>query len=116
MATDTKATHTPGPWKLETVRTQVGICHKVGPFPTGVPHRPETYACIYVDGVVKAEHAPQQLANARVMAAAPNLLTALKMFVDRYTGLVNSGDCGNWNPEDEDHVVIARAAIAKAEG
>lgn len=25
--------HTPGPWSLETVRTQSGICHKVGPFP-----------------------------------------------------------------------------------
>jgi hypothetical protein len=39
---------TPGQWQLETVPTQVGICHKIGPFPSlGV--RDQTSACIYVD-------------------------------------------------------------------
>lgn len=33
-----------------------------------------------------------------------------------YTSLVNSGDCGNWNPEDEPDVIAARAASAAAMG
>jgi hypothetical protein len=39
--------------------------------------------------------------------------SALIALLDRYTGLVNSGDAGNWNPEDEPEVIAARAAIAK---
>lgn len=71
---------TPGPWKLETVRTSSGICHKIGPFPWR-PHQ-QNYACVYVDypgnGPVEAE----LLANARLIAAAPSLLKALENLVD----------------------------------
>lgn len=44
------------------------------------------------------------------------LLGELVNMVDRYTALVNSGDCGNWNPETEDDVIAARRAIAEVEG
>jgi hypothetical protein len=43
------------------------------------------------------------------------LLNASKEFLDRYVTLINSGDCGNWNPETEDVVIAMRAAIAKVE-
>lgn len=56
------------------------------------------------------------LANARLIAAAPCLLEALTRLLDRYTGLVNCGDCGFWDPETEDEVIAARAAISKALG
>ena len=37
---------------------------------------------------------------------------ALQALLDRYTSLVNCGDCGNWDPEKEPCVVAARAALA----
>lgn len=56
-----------------------------------------------------------QADNARLIAAAPELLDALKSLIDGYIELVNSGDCGNWDPETDKEVIQARAAIAKAE-
>lgn len=43
------------------------------------------------------------------------LLDACKGMLDRYVGLVNSGDAGNWDPEVEPTVIACRAAIALAE-
>lgn len=65
--------HTPGPWTLETVKTSIGFCHKVGPFPWG--HEKLNHACIYVD---YGSHEGVLLANARLIAAAPDLLEALE--------------------------------------
>jgi len=42
------------------------------------------------------------------------LLDALENLLDSHCSLINSGDCGNWNPEDDVYVILARAAIAKA--
>ena len=53
---------------------------------------------------------------ARIQAISVALEIALKETLDRYCDLVNSGDCGFWDAEAEDHVKKARAAIAKAEG
>jgi len=38
---------TPGPWRLETVKTSCGICHKIGPFPGSPGHKHNAY--VYVD-------------------------------------------------------------------
>lgn len=54
-------------------------------------------------------------ATARLIASAPDLLEALKGMTEHYAALVNSGDCGSWDPETEAEVIAARAAIAKAE-
>tara|TARA_R110000772_G_C13233919_1_gene433058 strand:- start:677 stop:1162 length:486 start_codon:yes stop_codon:yes gene_type:complete len=35
----------------------------------------------------------------------------LSDLLDTYTRLVNSGDCGNWDPETDDVVIRARAAL-----
>jgi len=37
--------------------------------------------------------------------------TALSALLEMYVQLANSGDCGNWNPEEEDEVIAARAAL-----
>lgn len=58
----------------------------------------------------------QNAANARLIAAAPDMFEALKTFVAEYVDLVESGDAGFWDPEKETKVIAARAAIAKAEG
>lgn len=44
------------------------------------------------------------------------LLEALENVLRRYTDLINSGDAGNWDPEEEDEVKAARAAIANVKG
>lgn len=54
--------------------------------------------------------------DASLLSAAPELLEALEEFLARYIRLVESGDCGNWDPETEEFVVKARIAIAKAKG
>ncbi len=44
------------------------------------------------------------------------LAEALEGLLRSYIGLVNSGDCGSWNPENEVEVKAARAALVKAKG
>lgn len=39
------------------------------------------------------------------------LRSALQGLLDRYLTMVNSGDCGNWEPEDEAEVIAARKAL-----
>lgn len=56
----------------------------------------------------------EAVANAHLIAAAPELLVALEAMVVHYTAMINSGDAGNWNPETDDEVIAARAAIRKA--
>ncbi|WP_309601197.1 hypothetical protein [Burkholderia multivorans] len=74
---------TPGPWILATVPTSVGSCHKIGPFPSA-GHRPHTYACVYADGIRPGiddalPAAIELAANARLMAASPDMALALEM-------------------------------------
>ena len=75
-----EAAATPGPWGVETVRTQVGLCHKVG---GGWPRRElisgtrEQYACIYEDGGDPRNPGKELHANAQVFAESRNALAAL---------------------------------------
>lgn len=88
-----KVTHTPGPWTPITAgtRTLTGV-------DTGGLYRYHAYW----DGI--AENAEME-ANARLIAAAPDLLEALK---DTRT------NCGDLLPDY--YAVLIDAAIAKAEG
>lgn len=58
----------------------------------------------------------ENAANARLISASPDLLEALQAFLAMYIEGANSGDWGNWNPEEEPEIIAARAAIAKALG
>lgn len=108
---------TPGPWKLETVTTSLGTCHKIGPFPSlGV--RDTTYACVYADCVSmhqygKSAVGDELMANARLIRAAPDLLKALEDMLAEVCG--GNKSCGHDYPcictADK-----AKAAIAKAKG
>lgn len=44
------------------------------------------------------------------------LVKALQGFVDSFVELANSGDAGFFDPEEQDEVIAARAAIRKATG
>ena len=74
--------HTPRPWTLETVSTVIGTCHKIGPFPSLGVHK-ENYACVYADYVRPHDYGhshvgDELLANARLIAAAPEMLDLLR--------------------------------------
>jgi hypothetical protein len=54
--------------------------------------------------------------NDNLRALNVELLAALTAMLDRYASLADSGDAGNWDCEEVDDVIAARAAIAKATG
>lgn len=71
---------TPGPWTMETVPTSIGVCHKIGPFPSSGGPYPETHACVYVDGGAMdpcGSREEELLANALRIAAVPQMEAAL---------------------------------------
>lgn len=93
--------HTPGPWTIETVPTQIGHCHKIMPM----------VACLYVDhrgSDFKDQKTLTAKADAHLMAAAPDMLAALREAANAVTFNVEA---------EEGHRVlgIINAAIAKAE-
>lgn len=55
-------------------------------------------------------------ANARLIAAAPDMIEALRGLLERHVQLVTCGDCGTWDVEEEPEVIVARAALSKALG
>ena len=106
---------TPGPWTMETVRTSVGLCFRVGPFPWR--NGKLNHACIYADYPNSAEHATGE-ANARLIAAAPELYEALNETAVLLAGMLEPCDhaanicwCGVRSGIEQ-----ARAALAKAKG
>lgn len=103
--------HTPGPWKLETVRTSIGLCHKIGPLAT--TNDREKWACVYGDGINPEDKvslsALRLLADARLIAAAPELLEACKVAL-----AVLTSEWGQLGVER--NVPELARAIAKAEG
>ena len=96
------AQHTPGPWLL---------------------HHSTVYA-LNGRGLNRFSTLPQPgtlqeaelLANAHLIAAAPDLLAALQGFLSMYLDANASGDWGNWDAEQDKEVIAARAAITAATG
>lgn len=111
--TATTVSHTPGPWHFDPenygvnytpgwgiVRLdEIGIGHSMG---VTVHYR-------NTPGIVSLEPGPHQMANARLIASAPDLLDALQAAVARIEIANREGDpiLSAWLPQ-------ARAAIARA--
>lgn len=92
--------HTPGPWTNQVLRTDCGVVFKIGPFPW--KDGKLNHACIYADYPSSKENA-ECAANARLIAAAPDLLFHL-LAASNYIDALG-GDSKSY-----------RAAIAKATG
>lgn len=54
--------------------------------------------------------------NASLLDAAQDLYEALDKLTTRYVRLADSGDCGHWDTQEDDEVIAANAALAKARG
>ena len=101
---NTKQTHTPGPW----IHAHSGPVMQGYSQPFAIAQKGERNLVAGVFGDVKGGVDVTE-ANARLIAAAPELLEALKTVVDGvvmiFPSIVNSSP-----------IIAARAAIAKAEG
>lgn len=106
-------THTPGPWRLDT---RVG-CLAV--YPKGEEHNclsgASDWAIHYASGYKTTDEAgnftqwnidPQKVANATLMAAAPDLLEACKLAL----GFTAQDDLN----EDDDEIADVQAALIQA--
>ena len=105
------APHTPGPWIIQRSRTirpnYALICGQDW----------HDLANVVVRYSGDKEDDATGLANARLIAAAPETIKALEALLEMYVKLANSGDTGTrWDPEDEPEVHAARRAIDKAKG
>ena len=123
--------HTPGPWMLRTTPTSAGLCHIVSAADWRIAF---IYGDLIRKGVDDALPKAQELAaNARLIAAAPDLLEALReiMPFTATAAIGCHGDkcrepwCYSCNGEEEaeeaaqkgcDAYHKARVAIAKATG
>lgn len=79
---------------------------------TPYPHLRDDGGCVLANDYIHTEKMAFILRAAR---AHSDLLAALKALCERHADLVNSGDCGFWNPEDDPAMQMARHAIAKGE-
>jgi len=97
------ANHTSGPWEVLQSDGYLQIVSD-GNIAHGV-------ASVYARNGVSAMYA-----NAKLIAAAPDLLEALEKLLFNHICLVESGDCGKWNVEEEVEVIAARKVISRAKG
>lgn len=95
-----KPTHTPGPWKA----------HNTAILSVGDPNCDSYCGDIRIAGIPDVLD-PEQMANAQLIAAAPELLESLQTLINLHEGITDGGDGiteQDWN--------LAKDAIAKATG
>lgn len=129
QTTETKSKHTAGPWAVgNSSGRNANMVYRLG-LP-GDPLADEAVAQVFLlpshrhlGDVLADPHCVEGLANARLIASAPELLEALRALyhaVCGEAGFANavrtvSGTAFPWTALDEAEP-LARAAIAKAEG
>jgi len=73
----------------------------------------EDFCRLYV-GELLTPYIEQAKSSAEARIAV--LVRALSDTLAQYVSMALSGDCGFWDPEEEHHVIAARAALSKARG
>lgn len=108
--------HTPGPWRIEEGTTLIwGACNPddTSSYGMGYPITECRVTPISNSTWCKAPYADEGEANARLIAAAPDLLGALKEAMVALDGIAKGE--GVFKPIEQT-IVLALAVIAKAEG
>jgi len=100
--------HTPGPWEVTDLRHSIVVRTES---PNKTKYGASRYAAIGGFDRSDPDQLSEALANARLIAAAPDLLEALELMLDRFRD--TEGSHGQWEEEATEN---ARAAIAKARG
>lgn len=99
---DTKGKHTPGPWSAEPMEDGCSVAYRIND------------ASGYEVAVTSGRDSDgEEAANARLIAAAPDMLAALKEARDLLAGDLTGVE---WKRACHAFVAKADAAIAKAEG
>lgn len=104
--------HTPGPWKLSAMRTEEGFSSNCYKSVNG--ERWGQLANIVVRFKGNAKESPEGLANATLIAAAPDMLEALEEAYDLLADYVPSTPIRE--AKHASMVSKTAAAIAKAKG
>jgi hypothetical protein len=104
MATTTKAQHTPGPWNYGKAANSKYYVFGGDGLPVIVPNASATN-----------RPKPEMEANAQLIAAAPELLSALKQF-KKLRGIPGKETTPEWHLAFKNTWAEMEAAIAKAEG
>lgn len=107
-------------WSVETVKTSVGVCHKIGPLVPG-QSRPH-YACIYDDCGHDSAQNKELLACASMIAVVPAICVERDRLVVLNWSLVNALRravnhlimAGTKQSDNAEALAQARAAIAQA--
>lgn len=113
MSADAKASHTPGPWYAYFERTD-SAGGRV-PIRAGSEQRDSGLLAVVLQppserGMVGQRPTPGQQANARLIAAAPELLQVAEGWLKRCETLMETNPELNFEPE----YTFTRATIAKA--
>ena len=113
--------HTPGPWQQRDDMTSEGWVTIIGNVDGEIDADGCTFHSYDVIAVCEDEYGerlPNVSANARLIAAAPELLEALEDTLStlEHTRRFMLEKHGTKNPAREDAIAKARAAIAKARG
>lgn len=107
--------HTPGPWKFADWE-QFGDTRFYISQQEGAPYTPHySDVCSLIAETVSSEEVAIQRANARLIAAAPELLEILQEMTDDYAERFDLNSPST-NPGIKYYVEQARAVIAKVHG
>jgi hypothetical protein len=107
----TNTKHTPGPWKVQPGEISLG------PYNKGLMVGPLQYAKVHVVGPFEKPLDEETRANARLVAAAPELLAMLQEVSDWNRADIRGFDDISPNMEMlKARQAALRAAIAKVEG
>lgn len=108
FANQDKTAHTPGPWTLRSLyRDRMIVAFSV-----------EAETRSPIAGITVTEQSQEDIANARLIATAPDLLEALKHALEQEEGLLTLDfeELGITEKQIKSNIQRYSAAIAKAEG
>ncbi len=106
-------THTPGPWTVQSLETAHNdYCD----WPTFAVRSAKTNVCLATVGKVDHYESERNEANARLIAAAPDMLEALQALFENCAMTHKHWGEGSNSKEADAAIANARAAIAAALG